>query len=93
MKYALKYLTQVDCIHYQLNKILFNRNVLQEKLTSAKNKQYQLQTELNIKNFEIEKANEKVEETLGELNKAQRDHAEDKEVSLISFLFTSQINK
>lgn len=60
---------------------IFNRSAIQEKLTSAKNKQYQLQTELNIKNYQIEKANEKVQETLDELNRLKRDHSEEKEVS------------
>lgn len=60
---------------------VFNRSAIQEKLTSAKNKQYQLQTELNIKNYQIEKANEKVQETVEELNRAKRDHSEEKEVS------------
>lgn len=60
---------------------IFIRNAIQEKLTSTKNKQYQLQTELNIKNYQLEKANEKVEETLEELNTMKRDHSEEKEVS------------
>ncbi|GFU02969.1 uncharacterized protein NPIL_451891 [Nephila pilipes] len=55
------------------------KNILQEELRCSKKKQYELQTELNNRDYLVEKANGKAEELLAQLKKIQEEHTEEKE--------------
>ncbi|GFW85473.1 uncharacterized protein TNCV_145181 [Trichonephila clavipes] len=63
--------------HKQVMNLL--KNILQEELRCNKKKQYELQTELNNRDYLVEKANGKTEELLEQLKKVQEEHAEEKE--------------
>ncbi|KAG8196584.1 hypothetical protein JTE90_014145 [Oedothorax gibbosus] len=87
-------LTQLDCLIKKVGKVIEltqekfsdklkslseEKGSIQEEVRSCKNKQYQLQTELNYNSFLVEKANGKTEELVAQLEKAKANFAEEKE--------------